>query len=221
MIQKENIVDQFINLVFPNVCGICGKLNNNYLCKRCEITLRKEKETILEQFYQKNYKELLSFFRYEGIIRNHILNYKFHEKPYMAKTFIKFLLQDENIFKIIKSYDIIVPVPISKERNKERGYNQSLLLAKELNKYVNLTLITNCLYKNKNVIEQSKLGKEERLNNIYNVYQIRNKQILEDKKILVIDDIYTTGSTVNECSRMLKKANPEKIGIMVLAKSYK
>ena len=78
--------------------------------------------------------------------------------------------------------------------------------------------MNNCLIKTKNIIEQSKLNKEDRLQNIYGVYELTNRQLIENKKILLIDDIYTTGSTVNECSRILRKANPEKIGVLVLAK---
>ena len=78
--------------------------------------------------------------------------------------------------------------------------------------------INNCLFKTKNVIEQSKLTKEEREQNIKNVYSLKNGDKIESKKILLIDDIYTTGSTVNECCRILKKANPKKIGVVVLAK---
>ena len=76
----------------------------------------------------------------------------------------------------------------------------------------------NCLIKTKNIIEQNKLNKEEREKNIIGVYNLENGQLLENKKILLIDDIYTTGSTVNECSKILRKANPNKIGILTIAK---
>ena len=78
--------------------------------------------------------------------------------------------------------------------------------------------MNNCLIKTKNIIEQSKLNKEDRQQNIQGVYSIQNKKIITNKKILLIDDIYTTGSTVNECSKILQQANPKKIGILVLAK---
>ena len=64
--------------------------------------------------------------------------------------------------------------------------------------------MNNCLIKKKNIIEQSKLNKEDRMQNIQGVYELRNKQLIENKKILLIDDIYTTGSTVNEISKLLK-----------------
>lgn len=165
----------------------------------------------------KNYDELISFFNYNGIIRNNILNYKFKEKPFLAKTFVKFLSKQEKAFEIIKSYDKIIPVPISKKRFKERGYNQSKLIAKEISNYIKIDVVENCLYKTKNIIEQSKLNKEERIKNVQGVYELKNMQILESKKILLIDDIYTTGSTVNECCKTLSEAKPSKIGVLVLA----
>ena len=78
--------------------------------------------------------------------------------------------------------------------------------------------MNNCLIKTKNIIEQSKLNKEERQNNIQGVYNLQNPQKITNQKILLVDDIYTTGSTVNECSKILKQANPKKIGVLVLAK---
>jgi phosphoribosyltransferase len=157
-------------------------------------------------------------FRYEGKIRKIIIDYKFNEKSYIYVTFVNFLLKNKKIFENIKNYDTIIPVPISKKRQKERGYNQSLLIARKIAEKTNLELMNNCLIKTKNIIEQSKLNKEDRLQNIYGVYELTNRQLIENKKILLIDDIYTTGSTVNECSRILRKANPEKIGVLVLAK---
>ena len=157
-------------------------------------------------------------FRYEGQIRKIIIDYKFNEKSYIYETFVNFLLKNKKIFENIKNYDTIIPVPISKKRQKERGYNQSLLIARKIAEKTNLELMNNCLIKTKNIIEQSKLNKEDRAQNIYGVYELKNKQLVENKKILLIDDIYTTGSTVNECSRMLRIANPAKIGVLVLAK---
>lgn len=81
-----------------------------------------------------------------------------------------------------------------------------------------MELVNNCLIKTKNIIEQSKLNKEERQNNIQGVYSLQNPQKITNQKILLVDDIYTTGSTVNECSKILKQANPETIGVLVLAK---
>ena len=132
--------------------------------------------------------------------------------------FFYFLLKNEKIFEFFKSYDTIIPVPISKQRKKERGYNQSELIAEELAYNMNIQYNRYCLLKIKNITEQSKLNKEERQKNIQGVYRIKKSELLKDKKILLIDDIYTTGSTVNECCKILRYAQPEKIGVLTVAK---
>ena len=210
--------------IFPQVCGICGKIDRNALCKKCELQLRKLDEFRIitknddEELENKFFDEVMYEFKYEGLIRKLILDYKFNEKSYLYGTFVKFLLKNKKLFENIKKYDTIIPVPISYKRYKERGYNQSSLIAKEIAVNTDLELLNNCLIKTKNIIEQSKLNKEDRAQNIYGVYELKNKQLVENKKILLIDDIYTTGSTVNECSRMLRYGNPKKIGILILAK---
>ncbi len=229
------IQEKIINLIYPQTCGICGKINYNAVCPKCNVQLKKQekmdiltKEELKENSLEKEkfFEELIYIFKYEGQIRELILDYKFNEKSYMYKTFVNFLLKNKKIFENIKKYDKIIPVPISKKRYKERGYNQSLLIAKEIsmqmscetNNNIKLELVNNCLIKTKNIIEQSKLNKEDRQHNIQGVYTLKNGNILTNKSILLIDDIYTTGSTVNECSRVLQYANPKKIGVLVLAK---
>ena len=212
------IFSKILNYFYPPTCGICGKLNNDYLCKKCEKLLNRHVSENVLNIDNMNFQELIYIFKYEGIIRESILKYKFEEKSYLYKTFVNFLLKNDKVFENIKNYDTIIPVPISNKRYKKRGYNQSWLLAMELSKLMNLTLITNCLFKAKDVIEQSKLTKEQRVENIKDVYFLTNESKIENRKILLLDDIYTTGSTVNECCRMIKKANPKKIGVLVLAR---
>lgn len=180
-----------------------------------EALFEVEKKQDLQKF---NFEEHLYIFKYQGIIRDLIIDYKFNEKSYLYKLFVNFLIKNEKFFQILKSYDTIIPVPISKKRKKQRGYNQSSLIAKELAKKLNIDYKNKSLIKTKNITEQSKLNKEEREKNIQGVYELYNLKKLKDKNILLIDDIYTTGSTVRECGKILKQANPKKIGILTLAK---
>ena len=183
------------------------------------MKLNKEINVEIESNITSRYfEELITMFKYEGIIRKIILDYKFNEKSYTYLTFTKFILKNKNVFEKIKSYDTIIPVPISKKRYKERGYNQSYLIAKEIAKNTDLEILNNCLIKTMNIIEQSKLNKEERKINIQGVYEIKNSALIKNKKILLIDDIYTTGSTVNECSKILNKEKTNKIGVLTIAK---
>ncbi len=131
---------------------------------------------------------------------------------------MNFLLKQQKIFEIIKTYDIILPVPISKKRYKQRGYNQTELIAREIRKKTDIELVTNCLYKEKNNVPQSTLNKEDRIENVKNAYIIKNSKIIKDKRVIIFDDIYTTGSTVNECSKLLKQNNVKEILVMTIAK---
>ena len=231
-VEQKRGVPKILNFIYPPTCGICGKLCNDFLCKKCEKILeneaifgvdkykkrKKENEENKEIENKKYFNEHLYIFLYQGIIRRIILKYKFQEEAFIYKTFVNFLLKNENFFEIIEKYDTIMAVPISRKRLKERGYNQSELIAKEIARKIGLELETECLFKTKNIIEQSKLNKEERFKNIQGVYKIINKEKLYNKKILLVDDIYTTGSTVNECAKVLNGAKPKEIGVFTIAK---
>lgn len=240
----KNFYDLILDLVYPPVCGICGKFNREFVCKKCQKVLEAEAKFQIDQVDNQEYffENHLYIFKYEGIIRKLILNYKFNEKSFLYKTFVNFLIKNEKFFKILKSYDTIIPIPISSKRMNERGYNQSELIANELVKQITeisskhdilsefLTdqkdniqklkceCVTDCLIKAKNIIEQSKLNKEQRQKNIQGVYILKNNEKLINKKILLIDDIYTTGSTANECCKVLQKAKPKKIDVFTIAK---
>ena len=217
----KNFYDRILDLVYPPVCGICGKFNQDFLCKKCQKMLEAEAKFKIDKVDNQEYffENHLYIFKYEGIIRKLILNYKFNEKSFLYKTFVNFLLKNEKFFKILKSYDTIIPVPVSSKRMNERGYNQSELIADDIVKQITeCECITDCLIKNKNIIEQSKLNKEQRQKNIQGVYILKNKEKLINKKILLIDDIYTTGSTANECCKILQEAKPKKIDVFTIAK---
>ena len=107
-------------------------------------------------------------------------------------------------------YDIIIPVPISKQRFKMRGYNQSLLIAKEIAKKLSTKLNAHVLIKIEDNLAQSKLDKVGRAQNVINMYKVVNKKEIYNKSILLIDDIFTTGSTLNECSKTLINARSQK-----------
>ena len=122
----------------------------------------------------------------------------------------------------LKEYDLIISVPTHITRKIDRGYNQSDLIAKQISKVFNIKYIKNVLYKKENTISQNKLSEEKRKTNVINVFRINKKKIdlIENKNILIIDDIYTTGSTVKECAKTIKDAcNVNKIGVLTIAKT--
>ena len=213
-----SFINHILNLIYPNVCGICGKICKESLCKKCEIKLKNIKKFKIDKIKDKNFEKHLYIFKYEGIIKEKLIEFKFNQKPYLYKTFVKFLIKNKKICRFLKSYDIIIPVPIHYNRKLERGYNQSALIARQIAKQLDIKYGDKVLYKKINNKPQSTKNKEERKQNVIGVYDVKNEYKILNKKILLLDDIYTTGSTVNECSRILKKTGAKKVDIITIAK---
>lgn len=214
-----HFINCVLNLIYPNVCGICDKLCNDDICKKCELKLKEISKIKVDTYKNKYFKKHLYIFQYEGIIKQRLINYKFNEKIYIYKAFVNFMLKNKKVCRFLKNYDIIIPVPIHKNRKLERGYNQSGLLAKEIAKnFKSLHYIDDVLLKKVDNKPQSTKNKTDRQKDVIGVYYLRNEDKINNKKILLLDDIYTTGSTVNECCKTLKQAKPQWLDVITIAK---
>lgn len=154
------IFNKLLDLIYPPVCGICGKLSENYLCIKCRNKLFNEAVFGQDYYKDKNFENHFYLFKYEGIIREKLLDYKFNEKPYLFRTFFNFFIFYEKNYFHFNFYDIIIPVPISKKRINNRGYNQSKLIAIEFAKFLDIKLENDILIKNINNKPQSTLDYE-------------------------------------------------------------
>ena len=215
-----NVLDKLLEYIFPPICGICGRIGDNNICDSCYNDIKKFEKNILIKYNSKYYSEYLYIFKYEGIIRDKIINYKFNDKSYLYRMFVEILLRNNKVVKFIKQYDLVIPVSISAKRMKERGYNQCELITKEISKRLNIQTDSKLIKKNLDNKPQSSLNKNERIDNVKNVYIINKEKInlIKNKKVLIFDDIYTTGSTVNEISKVLKQNGASNIGVITLAK---
>ena len=241
--QLKNEIENIFRYVFPNICGICGKINENYICEKCKKRIKKfEKYELIDKEIlnfnykikisvfdkekdNKNYDDKIYFdnlfycFEYKGIIRNLLLKYKFSGASYLCYFFANVILNNKKINEIFKLYDIIIPVPMDKNKKLRRGYNQTELIVNIINKNLEINVNTNILKKIKSTKTQSKLNFYERQKNIKNAFLVKNKSLIENKKIILFDDIYTTGATVNEISKILKFAGAKEILILIIAKN--
>ncbi len=208
-----------LDLLYPPVCGICGKIDQKELCPKCAIKLRNLEKARLYAYPHTHFEKHFYLFPYEGIIREKLIQYKFQGKSYLSTFFAKILQNHEKMSRLLEKYDIIIPVPMYSKKEKLRGYNQTALIAKEIAKaYQNLIYDGKSLQKIKDTKMQSSLNKKQRKNNIKNAYNVINQQKIKDKKIVLLDDIYTTGATANECSKMLKQAGAKEILVVTIAK---
>jgi competence protein ComFC len=199
----------FISFDFSMICLICNKSSIDGLTHPgC-----KGKLTIDGAFCAVAYK---------GIIKKLIYNFKY--KPYLAdlrKTLIELfyesIIQQEIFQKAYSSLPILVPIPLHNNRLRKRGYNHSKLLAKGLSKSLNLEL-TDLLQRTRETKSQFGLKLQERKENLKNAFVLNTKYKIPDANIFLVDDILTTGSTLLEAARILKKNGAKKVWGLTLAR---
>ncbi|HLA50789.1 MAG TPA: ComF family protein [Thermodesulfobacteriota bacterium] len=148
--------------------------------------------------------------------------FKYNGKTSLSKPLIAIMAGAQHIFEkaglLFNSHDLVVPVPLHKKRLKERGFNQSLFLAKGLAGIYNLPVDYLNLKRIRATDPQVNLKGEDRINNVRGAFAAEDRAVFKDKRVLLIDDVYTTGATVLECSRVLKKAGVKDINVLTLAR---
>ena len=236
-------IKSFLELIYPekNICQICDtydeSINDKYICNTCFSKLERIEEpvcricnkslrhnpdlTICNECARdsRSFEKSKSLFSYRGTVKRIIHDYKYCNKTYYYKLFSYLLIQYMKENRYI-NFDYITAVPLHKIKQRNRGFNQSGLLAKQIGKYFNIPYI-DTLKRNNNTEKQSNLSKYARQKNLQNVFDIANNKIpnlLDNADILMIDDIFTTGTTVDECSKILKQHGANRVFILTLAR---
>ena len=201
-------LEALLDIIYPydNKCIICGVEGFLGICSKCKSEIKRVHQQ----------EEIMAYGYYGGVLKKLILNLKYHKSFIAGKVLADLLCQI--IIEKKLSIDCICYVPISKDSLKKRGFNQCSVLAKNIRSILDIPVI-DCLVKVKETKEQKLLGKEERMKNILDAFEIKNKEKLFKKNILLIDDVYTTGATINECKKNIEKCNINKIYLLTIAKS--
>ncbi|MCQ4923202.1 ComF family protein [Tissierella carlieri] len=205
------------SLLFPtkHICLFCKEKNGSikgYICKECYENLEVlNREVKIDSIYINRIYYSLSYNRF---IREMMKNYKYNGKNYLYKPFGEIMLKTIENKKIAEDIDIIIYVPTHKRKEALRGYNQAELLAVYISKNLEKPLLRQNLIKTKWTKEQSHSNKIDRIINLKGSFQIKDPSEIEGKRILLVDDIITTGVTMDECSRVLiNNGAKEVIGI--------
>lgn len=188
--------------VGEHICLYCGmplKDESDY-CNRCQYS---------RQEFSKNRAPLV----YDGDVKRLIYAFKFNQKKYIAET-LGALMADEYLKRSMDA-DIIVFVPMTKEEEKKRGYNQSELLANEVGKRLNMPVLP-ALVKIRSTSAQKELKGKDRATNLEGAFACVFDQV-KNRRILLIDDIFTTGATANECTKTLLKAKARDVSVLTSA----
>lgn len=197
----------------PPFCKICGKslvgLAKEYRdhCKAC-----------VEAAY--NFERIYSACIYDGVIKDALHAFKYGKNINLGITLSNILLDffSENMRHL--EFDALVPIPLFSARQREREFNQSAILAKPIADKFSLPLELNNLIKTKQTRSQVTLSKDERLLNQKGVFKVKRPDVFCKKNVLVVDDIFTTGSTINEASLELKKCGANSIIGLTLIRGF-
>lgn len=197
--QEEVICDscrQSFYLVTKPICPVCGAGEARINEGRCNHCPKRE-------IY---FDAARSVFSYRGSAGEAVQELKFHSRtelaPVIGRMVFLYLEQDAPELKA----DGIIPVPLHPTRKRERGYNQSLLIAREVSRLSRIPLADELLIRIKPTKPQSRLDAKERRRNIKNAFGVQNTGEIKGRTFLLLDDVYTGGWTVNECAKVLKEA---------------
>jgi ComF family protein len=223
------MAENIFNLAFPNLCEACGNelVGNEYLvCVACwqhlpETNFHLQKGNEIEQkFIGKVAIERATSFYYfnkTSTIQEILYALKYQRKKELG---IELGLRFGNSLRHcdwINSIDCIVPVPLAKQKLKSRGFNQAEYLGMGLSEQLNIPLRNDVLIRIKNTQTQTHLNTSLRIANMENAFRMLNHELLANKHILLIDDVITTGSTLEACIIELKKSTNVKISIVTIA----
>jgi ComF family protein len=222
------MIDDFISLFFPRYClGCKGPLlkGEQNVCLHCFVAIPKtnshldENNFIAVKFYGKI--QLTSVWAYytfqkSGIVQELLHNLKYNNRPTLAvelgnKYANELLLKVENI-----PFDIIVPVPLHFKKQKLRGYNQSEQFALGLEQVFRIPVFANALKRTKYTSTQTSKSRMERWKNVDQIFET-NDVIISGKHVLLVDDVITTGSTIESCAYVLLQGGAKEVSIIALA----
>lgn len=179
---------------------------------------------LLNRAPSKDSGEILSFFDYnDKAVKQLIWSLKYKRKKESAKTLAEvlheYLLEEIGDLELFEDFTdpLLIPIPLSKQRLRERGYNQTELIAVELSKNNVYKLNTKCLIRIKNTESQTTKNKEERMENLKNAFAVRNKDLIQNKNIILLDDVVTTGSTLKEAKETLLKNGAKNVLAIAVA----
>jgi ComF family protein len=232
-----------LNLILPPVCPICqtllnGKEKDLPLCPTCRTAIKPIHppycphcglpepsgdgagylcgSCLKERWYFEVHR---SSGLYEGALKEAIHTFKYGGVFPLVKVFGDLLQPTLQTLSREYPVGVMIPVPLHIRRLRERGFNQAFLLVRELSRRIGIPYEGRALKKIKDTPVQISLKKRERRKNLTGVFLVRDMEAIQGKSIVLVDDVYTTGATVNECSRTLLKAGAERVAVLTVARA--
>jgi len=223
-----SIISDFIGLFFPSVCEACGNLlfkNESTLCTRCLVRLPKTNfhsfadNPVSETFWGRvNIYSAASFLYYSkaGMVQQMIHNFKYHRKTDVGKVLGRMYAADLIKSPLFADVQVLMPVPLHWTKLKKRGFNQSEIIANAMAPGMNLPMETQVLIRRFATDTQTKKSRIKRSENVSGKFALENQERIVGKHILLIDDVITTGATLEECVGLLLTVEGVKVSVASL-----
>ncbi len=236
----KKYLEALIDLLMPNHCVSCKTVQSEGLCHKCvqQVVYLKdnfcpicgrphkdEKNNLLCPHCIGDKPKFLfcrSAFSYDGPIKDALHHLKFEGRSDLAGPLAKLLIQyiDRHCPEVKYSgFDRVASVPVGKKKMAKRGYNQAAIFAEALSKRLAIPNGADILVRVKETKPQFNLNREERLQNLDGAFAVQNHHLVAGQRLLLVDDIFTTGATVTECTRVLLQAGAKKVSVITLARS--
>ena len=214
---KHKIFDFILDLLFPISCLGCDK-KDTWLCDNCLEKIKLQEDPVLSPTTEtKNLDKLISACHYKGSLLEKIIpTFKYKFVTDLARPLSKILIWALEKFKL-PSDAILIPVPLHRKRFRKRGFNQAELLAKKLAKHFDISLRTDLIIRHKNTLHQARLSRDERLKNLHRSFRCINPALVKNKNVILVDDVSTTGATLNKIADTLKSAGAKTVWGLVIA----
>lgn len=215
------LFEPLIKTLFPPICNVCGrKLDDyeSYLCDNCMANLpltnnwHVPHNLIYDRLKEKaDVVSAVSLFHYTAgdTYSNIILNAKFRNQRQMASEMGRVMGRYIRNSEVVKEIDYIIALPLHRSRKRWRGYNQSDYFANGMSEILGIPILKDAVVRDKKSATQSKMkNKKVRQENVKDAFKVINKEVLQNKRIMLLDDVITTGATISSCAHTIKKAVP-------------
>lgn len=214
-----DIKNFIIDLLFPKFCFNCRK-EGSYFCDDCKALL--EISGFHQTFSTENLKDLYFVAAYQNPLIEKLIQ-RFKYEPFvkeLAEPLASLIVAHFQLFEKLPDFSefLLIPTPLEKKKLKRRGFNQAEEIGREIASFLKIPLISNCLIKVKGTVPQVELSDQERKENIRNAFAVKNNELIKGRKILLVDDVYTTGSTMEECAKILRIGGAKEIIGVVIAR---
>lgn len=210
-----NPLKWLLDLIYPPKCVFCGKLldtSQTDLCRACRAGLP---ETAASVRQGKHFETCVSLCYYENAVADSVRRYKFRGMSHYADAYGRLLAM--MLLRERVTFDLVSWVPISAKRARERGYDQTRLLAEAVTKELGAPCVQTLCKHRHNPAQSGMKSAKERHDNVRDAYRAVDSERFRGKRVLLLDDVITTGATLNECSRVLRNAGAASVICSTLA----